>query len=569
MIANRFSIILFLAQLIFISIFSYGQVSDSRKKLSEGHDESFSDPYLPNEFHNKKVSPAYKFSNYRSNTKLKLANPSSSIFTTQVNTDNLGFNILGDAANETSIAVNSISHNQLVIGWRQFDNVTSNFRQAGMAYSSDFGQTWIFPGVIEPGIFRTDPVLDVDAIGNIYYNSLTNSPVYLCKVFISPDGGFTWDLGTDAAGGDKQWMAIDRSSGSGSGNIYSAWNSAFSSCLPGNSTRSANAGLNYDPCVFTDGDPIWGTMTVNNMGDLFVSGRSPNSDSLLVIRSSDAKTPGSNITWSVSTVFMDGILNYGTTINPAGLPGQVNIKVDQGNSISQGNLYLTAPLARISSFDPGDIMFSRSTDNGLNWSAPIQINDDASTANFQWFGTMAVAPNGRIDVIWLDTRDAPLGSDSSALYYSYSTDQGNNWSVNEKLSDLFDPHVGYPNQLKMGDYFDMVSDNVGANLAWANTLNGEEDVYFSRIIPSINTGLNDLFESTNYSISPNPNNGIFTINGNLKNAKIEIYSSIGEKIHEQKYYSKNIDISNQPSGFYFIKIINSDGTTVVRKVLKN
>lgn len=34
---------------------------------------------------------------------------------------------------------------------------------------------------------------------------------------------------------------------------------------------------------------------------------------------------------------------------------------------------------------------------------------------------MSVAPNGRIDVIWLDTRDNP-GTYLSALYYSNSTD---------------------------------------------------------------------------------------------------------------------------------------------------
>ena len=33
----------------------------------------------------------------------------------------------------------------------------------------------------------------------------------------------------------------------------------------------------------------------------------------------------------------------------------------------------------------------------------------------------------------------------------------------------------------MGDYFHMVSDDLGANLAYAATFNGEQDVYFARI----------------------------------------------------------------------------------------
>jgi len=55
----------------------------------------------------------------------------------QVNVNDLGENIPGDAANEPSVAVDPTNPNNLVIGWRQFDNVASNFRQAGYAYSHD------------------------------------------------------------------------------------------------------------------------------------------------------------------------------------------------------------------------------------------------------------------------------------------------------------------------------------------------------------------------------------------------------------------------------------------------
>src|SRR6202040_2109874 len=49
----------------------------------------------------------------------------------QVNVDANGMNIVGDAANEPSIAVDPTNGNRMVIGWRQFNSVTSNFRQAG------------------------------------------------------------------------------------------------------------------------------------------------------------------------------------------------------------------------------------------------------------------------------------------------------------------------------------------------------------------------------------------------------------------------------------------------------
>ena len=49
---------------------------------------------------------------------------------------------------------------------------------------------------------------------------------------------------------------------------------------------------------------------------------------------------------------------------------------------------------------------------------------------------------------------------------------------------LFNPFIGYPNQLKIGDYITVVSDDASANVAYAATFNGEEDIYYVRIRPS-------------------------------------------------------------------------------------
>src|SRR5690606_12213900 len=56
---------------------------------------------------------------------------------TQVNVDAQGANIPGDAGNAPSVAVGPTDPLFLCIGWRQFDNVASNFRQAGVGYSTD------------------------------------------------------------------------------------------------------------------------------------------------------------------------------------------------------------------------------------------------------------------------------------------------------------------------------------------------------------------------------------------------------------------------------------------------
>jgi hypothetical protein len=47
-----------------------------------------------------------------------------------------------------------------------------------------------------------------------------------------------------------------------------------------------------------------------------------------------------------------------------------------------------------------EVMFVRSTDGGLTFSAPMRVNDDVNHQNkWHWFGTFAVAPNGRLDAV--------------------------------------------------------------------------------------------------------------------------------------------------------------------------
>ncbi len=96
---------------------------------------------------------------------------------------------------------------------------------------------------------------------------------YFCDVFLSTNGGYTWDFGTPAHSGDKQWMVIDRTGGTGEGNIYSFWTSVYSSCPPGFFTRSVDGGLSYEDCVVIPDSPYWGTMAAGPAGELYVGGR--------------------------------------------------------------------------------------------------------------------------------------------------------------------------------------------------------------------------------------------------------------------------------------------------------
>ncbi len=172
------------------------------------------------------------------------------------------------------------------------------------------------------------------------------------------------------------------------------------------------------------------------------------------------------------------------SINPEGLVGQVFLAADRSGTPTNNNVYVLASVQPFGAPNGTDVMFVASTNGGQSFSAPKRINDDPINPNkWHWFGTLAVAPNGRIDVVWLDTRNAANHTDSQ-LFYSYSTNGGVNWSPNVAVSNLFNPFLGYPNQNKMGDYMTIVSDNAGGHVAYCATFNGEQDIYYVRVAPA-------------------------------------------------------------------------------------
>jgi hypothetical protein len=158
--------------------------------------------------------------------------------------------------------------------------------------------------------------------------------------------------------------------------------------------------------------------------------------------------------------------------------------VDRSGTGTNNNIYMLASVQPFGATNGDDVNFVRSTDGGLTFSAPLRINDDPVNHNkWHWFGTLAVAANGRIDSVWLDTRNAANNTDSQ-LFYSWSTDGGVTWAPNVPVSDSFNPFLGYPQQNKLGDYITIVSDETGGNVAYAATFNGEQDVYYVRVSPS-------------------------------------------------------------------------------------
>lgn len=414
----------------------------------------------------------------------------------QVNVDDQGRNIVGDAANEPSIVVNPTDSSNMVIGWRQFDSVQSNFRQAGWSYTRDGGATWTFPGTLTPGVFRSDPVLDADAAGNLYYQSLKED--FTLDVFKSNDGGMTWGDPVPSFGGDKNWMAIDRTGGVGDGHIYGIWQRFAACCGSLVFTRSTDGGGAFESPVGVEFSPTFGTLAVGPEGGVYATGIDgrffQDFNSFVFSKSTNAEDAAQSPVFDGRGVEMGGSMVLGSGPNPGGLLGQAVVAVDQSDGPTRGNLYIVASVDA-GGADPLDVHIIRSTDGGDTWSAPVQINNDAPNADaWQWFGTASVGPEGRIDVIWNDTR-GQLDTDISELYYAYSWDAGVTWQGNIPVSEPFDSSLGRPNQAKIGDYYTLVSDRTGADAAYSATFNGEQDIYYLRVFPDCNlNGQSDVLD---------------------------------------------------------------------------
>ena len=108
---------------------------------------------------------------------------------------------------------------------------------------------------------------------------------------------------------------------------------------------------------------------------------------------------------------------------------------------AQGNIFLTWALST-GKRHVGHIRFSRSTDGGKTFAAPVTLNDDGKEVGHS-FDSLLVGKNGEVFVVWIDARDTAAAKaagktfDGSSLYYTVSKDGGKTFAKNQLLI----PHV--------------------------------------------------------------------------------------------------------------------------------
>ncbi|MGZ4993047.1 MAG: sialidase family protein [Methylobacter sp.] len=105
---------------------------------------------------------------------------------------------------------------------------------------------------------------------------------------------------------------------------------------------------------------------------------------------------------------------------------------------AKGNIYLTWT-QKLEAKHSGHIRFSRSTDGGQHFSAPVTVNDNRDIISHR-FDSMAIGKNGEIFIAWLDARDVEEAKkagkkfEGSSLYYSWSDDGGAHFYPNKRIA---------------------------------------------------------------------------------------------------------------------------------------
>ena len=138
-----------------------------------------------------------------------------------------------------------------------------------------------------------------------------------------------------------------------------------------------------------------------------------------------------------------------------------------------GNLYTAWTDQRTGRYQ---IFFRKSLDKGMTWgerSVLVAPNNDATGSSRT--PSLSVAPNWRIDIVYYHTGPDPEAQNFDDVYWSYSTDAGENFIARQVNEAPIDRNKGYSGPIsslrQLGNHYPpgVSSTDEAAYVVWSDT----------------------------------------------------------------------------------------------------
>jgi hypothetical protein len=436
-----------------------------------------------------------------------------------------------DTQSETSLVLGAGSN--IIVGYNDSEEFTSGGNHfTGYSVSTDGGTTFTDKGALPASANGDagDPVLARDTTsGTIYFATLMFSGSGM-QCFRSTDNGATFTAPVNCAPGtsgfqDKEWITVDNFPGAGRGNVYLVWRDFG----PGNAikfSRSTDGGATYGPSggtvIAAEGafnvQGAYVTVGPDHAVYVFWLDQSAGSGTPNIIKmrksTDQGLTFGAAVTvQTLHTNFVNGGLSLNGGFRTNAFPQAVVRPTNASQLYVVYNDCTSTPCA--TSSDHGNIFLTRSADGGATWTAPVKVNDDA-TSNDQWFGAIAISPDGNsLFVSWYDRRNDPANSliERFGTLGTIGAGGAGTFQTNQVISSSnFPVVIGQDpviNPVYMGDYDQVVAgatnfcmtwgDNRLADAAHAN----QPDVRFAQVTSCTSPVISGVSASPNILWPPN------------------------------------------------------------------
>ncbi len=387
------------------------------------------------------------------------------------------------ADNECAVAQDPTTPNRLF--------KSCNTSSAGLfaALSSDGGDTWTYPDPADKTIADgdagqgvsacCDPTLTWDSFGNLYVTYL-NGAASAVVTLLSTDGGATFSPLASFSGSVDQPTVVSADVPGGVA-VWIVWNQSGSmraqgALATGLGTVGAFSAQQTAPstsgCSFGD-IAIAPSGVVVQVCEQPSGGQGPANIRLNI----DADGLGAGGFSAVSTATVTNVGGFDF------IPAQDNRSVDAEAGLAYdanpssphfGRLYLVYSEEVVNEVHDLETMVRFSDDNGGSWSAPIRVNDDATTRS-QFMPKIASDPaTGNLGVCWHDARSSAT-NDAMEIFCATADTSGAapTFNANVLVSDA--PSTSTGAGVEFGDYMGIAFKGGVVRPVWADTSNSTGD----------------------------------------------------------------------------------------------